>query len=269
LSSTHFAAAKVAMSATRLDVPTQLGLLDDARPKVVGSQEPAIVIRSSRRARRLTLKVVPPFQIELVVPRGTRPADIEAFLSSSRQWIQRARAELEARYPDERRRLPASIALAAIDERWNVDIVWEKRVRARLTERDARLELRLPGGDPASGFEALRQWLLSQGRAHLRPWLAAEAERLGVRPNRVQIRTQRTRWGSCSERGNISLNAALLLLPKPLVRYLLVHELCHLSHLDHSARYWRLVQKHDPDYRAHDAALAAAWTEIPIWALPN
>ena len=69
--------------------------------------------------------------------------------------------------------------------------------------------------------------------------------------------------------GLFVLNAALLLLPQPLVRYLLVHELCHLRHLDHSSRYWRLVAEHDPDYREHDAALAAAWTEIPVWALPR
>ncbi len=228
-----------------------------------------MVIRSSRRARRLTLKVVPPFQIELVVPRGTRPADVESFLSSSREWIQRARAELEARYPHERRKLPTCIELEAIDARWAVDVVSEERASVGLTERAERLELRVPNRDQAAGFEALRKWLLAQGRKHLKPWLATEAQRLGLNPNRVQIRTQRTRWGSCSEHGNISLNAALLLLPKSLVRYLLVHELCHLRHLNHSSRYWRLVAEHDPSYREHDAALAAAWTEIPVWALPQ
>ena len=250
-------------------MPVQLGLLGDDRPKVFGADEPAVVIRPSRRARRLILKVVPPFQIELVVPRGTRPADIQSFLSSSRAWIQKARAELEARYPSERRKLPTFIQLEAIGARWDVDIVLDDRARSSLKEMGGRLQLRVPTGDHAAAFEALRQWLLGQGRTHLKPWLAAEAARVGVTPGRVQIRTQRTRWGSCSEHGNVSLNAALLLLPKPLVRYLLVHELCHLRHLDHSSRYWRLGAEHDPAYREHDAALAAAWTEIPVWALPG
>jgi len=65
------------------------------------------------------------------------------------------------------------------------------------------------------------------------------------------------------------LNAASLLLAPPLARYLLVHELCHLVHLNHSARYWRLVERHDPDYRAHEKALSAAWSQIPVWALPR
>ena len=250
-------------------MPVQLGLLGDDRPRVVDADEPAVVIRSSRRARRLILKVVPPFQIELVVPSGTRPADIQSFLSSSREWIQQARAELEARYPQERRKLPMCIELEAIDARWLVDVVTEDRTNAVLSGCGERLALRVPSRDQAAGFETLRKWLLGQGRRHLRPWLNAEAQRIGVRPNRVQIRTQRTRWGSCSEHGNISLNAALLLLSKPLVRYLLVHELCHLRHLDHSRRYWRLVEQYDPDYRRHDAALAKAWADIPVWALPS
>ncbi len=258
-----------ARAPARLDVPVQLRLLDDERPTVFGSDAPAVAIRPSGRARRLSLKVVPPFQIELVVPRGTRPADIEAFLASSREWIRRARAELEARYPTERRELPTCIELAAVESCWTVDVVSDARARAGLTVHPGRLALCVPSRDPAAGFEVLRQWLLGQGREHLRPWLAAEAEHIGVRPKRVQIRTQRTRWGSCSGHGNISLNAALLLLPAPLVRYLLVHELCHLRHLNHSSRFWRLVAEHDPEYRKHDAALAAAWTEIPIWALPR
>jgi len=247
----------------------QLELLGGDRPATFGSDEPAVVIRSSNRARRLTLKVVPPFQIELVVPRGVRPAEVEAFLSSSRGWIQRARAELASRYPDERRKLPAYIEFEAIDARWAVEVVTDERAAACLKAHSQRLLLHVPSNDPAAGYEPLRQWLLGQGRVHLRPWLAVEASRIGVTPNRVQIRTQRTRWGSCSEHGNISLNAALLLLPKQLARHLLVHELCHLVHLDHSKRFWRLVAEHDPAYRENDAALAAAWTKIPAWALPH
>lgn len=246
----------------------QLGLLADRVTARQGGDS-GIIIRPSTRAKRLTLKVLPPYQLELVVPRGTRPRAVEEFLSSNREWIRRATTELEMRYPPELRRLPASVELRAIDRCWQVDVAVAAHAAPRLRQGAGVLSLSVPTTGGPEGFELLRQWLLRQGREHLGPWLDAEAQRLGLSPKRLQIRTQRTRWGSCSHCGNISLNAALLLLPEALVRYLLVHELCHLRHLNHSRRYWRLVAQYDADYREHDRRLAAAWTEIPVWALPR
>jgi predicted metal-dependent hydrolase len=111
----------------------------------------------------------------------------------------------------------------------------------------------------------LRGWLVELARATLTPWLTSEAERVGRRPRAVQIRVQKTRWGSCSAGGVISLNAGLLFLEPAIVRYLLVHELCHLMALDHSARFWKAVQRFEPDYRALDRRLTKAWTLIPLW----
>jgi predicted metal-dependent hydrolase len=79
------------------------------------------------------------------------------------------------------------------------------------------------------------------------------------------MRLQRTRWGSCSAQRTVSLNAALLLLEPELVRYLMVHELCHLRCLDHSRRYWRLVERFEPDFRTLDRRLTDAWPLLPPW----
>jgi predicted metal-dependent hydrolase len=111
----------------------------------------------------------------------------------------------------------------------------------------------------------LRRWLLAQGGRVLKPWLRREAVRTGLTPARVQIRLQKTRWGSCSARGSVSLNAALLLVQPELVRYLMVHELCHLRHLNHSRRYWQAVARHEPEFRELDRRLAACWRELPAW----
>lgn len=246
----------------------QLRLLDET-PEFWRADDATVLIRSSDRAKRLILKVVFPYQLELVVPRRTRPRAVEEFLNSNRDWIRRAHDELRARYPAARRQLPTNIALTAIDRAWRVELTRTGEGSPSLRDRTTYLDLRVPGTAETAAFELLRRWLLRQGRRYLRPWLAAEAARVGLAPTRVQIRTQRTRWGSCSHHGSISLNAALLLLPPALARYLLVHELCHLRHLDHSLRYWRAVASFEPDYRAHDRALAAAWTEIPVWALPR
>ena len=77
-----------------------------------------------------------------------------------------------------------------------------------------------------------------------------EAPRIGVKPTRIQIRDQRSRWGSCSTRGTLSFNWRLVLAPFDVLDYVVVHELCHLREANHSLRFWGLVEQRRPDWRA-------------------
>jgi hypothetical protein len=249
------------------NVAEQLRLLDDDRPQPWQSDQQAVVIRESRRAKSLILQMIPPYTLELVVPRGTRPRDVQDFLASNSRWIERAQNELRSRYPTGRQLLPDSVELAAVGRRWEIRYEEAATARSRLRTFSEYLQITTRDTAPSAVHGLLRQWLLAQARVYLKPWLLSEAKTVGVRPNKIQVRTQRTRWGSCSPLGNVSLNASLLFLAPAVTRYLLVHELCHLRHLDHSARYWRWVERFEPDYRARDKELSESWAEVPVWAL--
>ena len=84
----------------------------------------------------------------------------------------------------------------------------------------------------------------------------------------MSVRRQRTRWGSCSTQGTISLNVCLLFQSPAVVRYLMVHELCHRRHMNHSRRFWALVESFEPDWKPLDVELLQGWRKVPAWVFP-
>lgn len=77
------------------------------------------------------------------------------------------------------------------------------------------------------------------------------AAKLGITYGRVAIRAQRSRWGSCSSKGNLNFNCLLMLCPSEVLDYVVIHELCHRKEMNHSPRFWAEVERLDPDYQAH------------------
>jgi predicted metal-dependent hydrolase len=81
----------------------------------------------------------------------------------------------------------------------------------------------------------------------------------------MQIRGQSGRWGSCSSNKTLSLNYKLLFLEPELVRYLIIHELAHTRHMNHSARFWRTVGEFEPRYKELDQEIGESWRDVPAW----
>ena len=103
---------------------------------------------------------------------------------------------------------------------------------------------------PTATRPAIERWYRRMAREEIAPRLDEAVEALGVRYAAVTIRNQRTRWGSCSTTGAMSFNWRLLLAPEEVLDYVVWHEACHLVVMDHSRRFWSLVERHGPGYRA-------------------
>jgi hypothetical protein len=127
------------------------------------------------------------------------------------------------------------------------------------------LTLRGPVDDAAACRELLRTWLQRKARAELSPWLQDLSQRCDLAYSRLTVRGQTTRWGSCSSSQSISLNYKLLFLPPPLVDYVLIHELCHTVHMNHSKAFWQLVKRYCPELDQAKADLKKAWQYVPRW----
>lgn len=250
-----------------LSAPTDYKLFSGSNLGL-GTGNLRIILRSSTRARRLILRLVNVDTLEVVLPEGVRPTQVPAFLEKHAAWIRRARERRAACPEDGERGLPSRIHLHAIQELWKVQSVFAFGIEVRLTEQPSDRLLELYGSidRPHLWATLLQTWLKKKAKLVLVPWLDRIANRTGLDYRRVTVRLQRSRWGSCSSRQHINLNARLLLVEPELVDYLLIHELCHTRELNHSGRFWRLVERHCPEYKVLDRKLNVASRELPHWS---
>jgi len=223
-------------------------------------------VRESARARRLSIKVFPRGRVEVVVPKRTRAADVQEFVEAHRDWIRNTRASFAAEHPPEPFVLPVSIDLPGIERRFCVRYErsdGSKTVRYRL--RGNTVILSGNTDNETQCVAALKRWLIALGKKEMLPRLRSLSTETGNAFKAMHVRGQRTCWGSHSSTGTVSLNYCLMFLDPRHLRYVMIHELCHARHMNHSRRFWALVGKFEPDYRAIDKALNSAWKRIPTW----
>jgi len=228
-------------------------------------------VRVSPRARVVRLCVSPQRGLEIVVPRGFNRKHLPEVLDEKSAWIRRA---LERVRPHREELLAAtSWQLPQRIDFHAIEVSWEVRARAtaarRLSinyHRPGYIDIQGPVEDELLGRHLLGRFLVVQAESHLPRLLSLLSRSTALGYRTVSIRRQRSRWGSCSAHGAISLNAALLFLPYRMTRYVLLHELCHTQHLNHSQRFWALVERHCPDYRRIEREMRDARDFVPRWA---
>ncbi|MEO1751318.1 YgjP-like metallopeptidase domain-containing protein [Thiofaba sp. EF100] len=221
---------------------------------------PPHTVRISSRAKRLLLRFHPEKGLEIVSPRRLSAHQVHEVLDAHRAWIEQHLSKL-CQWPAER--LPEAIDLPALGQCWSLAHVPDAP-SGRLHADAQRQHLTLQG-TPALLWPLLGRWLLHQAKLHLPPRLLEHARQQGLNPSAVSVRWARSRWGSCSHQGRISLNARLLWLSPQEVDYVLLHELTHLEHFDHSPAFWQALEERCLGARQWDRRLRKASACLPGW----
>ena len=167
------------------------------------------------RRKTLALEVKAPARVIVRAPMRASQKTICEFVESHRAWIAAALARVQAR----------------------------QEARAQAVQQEGLLT------------EEDLAALARQARLIIPARVEHFAARIGVTYGRITLRCQKTRWGSCSAVGNLNFNVLLMLAPPEVLDYVVIHELCHRLEMNHSARFWDLVSRHDPDQRLHRAWL--------------
>jgi len=223
----------------------------------------------SSRARRLTLRVEPGRGVIVTAPKRFPKRDIPEFVESNRRWIENALLEVERLTPAIYREWPPRhLNIQALSEVWRLKYSPELSKEAsplNNANNDQVLYLSAAPDDKRGVASEIARRLTATARVVLPPLLADHAARHGLKYAKVQVRGQRSVWGSYSSTGTLSLNYKLLFLPPELVEYVLLHELTHTLYLDHSAKFWRQLEQFHAGARVLDRRLTKAGRDVPPW----
>jgi predicted metal-dependent hydrolase len=206
--------------------------------------EPSYTVQRSARSRRVRVSVEVDGTVKVTLPRRAPARAAAEAVRQLQPWIERRRHALR-RAAAELERAPGTVPYLGRELRL-VPQPGRERVHRRGDE------LLVPTGDPRP---ALERWYRRAARTEIGPRLDAAVGRAGTRYSGLTIRAQKTRWASCSTTGAMSFNWRLLLAPEAVLDYVVEHEVCHLEVMDHSPRFWALLESRVPDWREHSGWL--------------
>ncbi|EAT58357.1 M48 family metallopeptidase [Chlorobium ferrooxidans] len=238
-------------------------------PSAAGTPFP-YTLKVSARAKSARLKMMPHGGLVVVVPPGFDKKQIATLLLHHEAWIKKVSARFDAHRPDplplSAGGLPCTIDFPGFAESWSVTYKDRGSGEVELIEEQERTLL-VSGdvADKALTQKLLSLWLKKRAQVHLLPALEKLAAAHGFSYTSAGVRLQHSRWGSCSSRRSITLNSKLLFLPDYLVRYIMVHELCHTVQMNHSRAFWSLVHQHDPLCQSNNREMKHAWKYVPSW----
>ena len=212
------------------------------------------VIKRSPRVRRLNLRMVRYDRLALTIPRWVSLARAKSFLYGQENWLRRTSSE----FPEEQSLAShftkgGKLCLNEIP----LSVEWRSVPNASVRDNQLNMDKVLFAIDPLQPMEScLLESCIDLGKQFLPSRLERCIEQCGLTPEKVSVRNQRSRWGSCSTKGTISLNWRILLLPFALGDYVLFHELAHLREMNHSKKYWSCLEKIVPNARNLDRELS-------------
>lgn len=223
---------------------------------------PNCKLKYSARARYISIRVHSHNNVVVTLPMYASQAQALRFVKEQRNWItqQLDRLSLMASSGP-----PKRIKLPALDLDLPVYVKSGRLDSAKLHHKPDGLYLSGECQSQQIWHPLLTNWLRKQGRQTFLPLIIQQANRMNVRYGRLSIRLQKSRWGSCNSHGDISLNAKLLFLNKSLVQHVIIHELAHTRHLNHSPAFWKFVESADPYWRNHRRELRQAYQLVPDW----
>ncbi len=263
LSSSH------ALSKPNFAKPKAVTPLTPRRPRQVIQRSmstnewpPLYTVKRHWRARHVKMTYSHANGLEITVPKRFSQKHIPGIIEENKDWIIKQKIAYDK--PEAQVR-PTDIHFLAFQMLWSIHYFQtDKRPSIKAFSNE---DIILSGDirDFAVCHDKLRDWVRKQSKILLVPYFTKLSAEIGLPFSDVTIRSQSTLWGSCSQDKSIRLNYKLLFLPEDLMRHIMIHELCHTRHMNHSEKFWQLVATHDTYWLANRKAMKQAEKYMPAW----
>jgi predicted metal-dependent hydrolase len=207
----------------------------------------AEIIRTSRR-KTADIRVEEG-AVSVIVPVSTSVEKIDQLLSSKRMWIKEKVALQREMAPASSKQFVSGEAFPYLGRNYRLKIEHGSFAPVKLLQ--GRLVAQMPESDqqPYMIRNAIVRWYKRQAEQKIREKVKRYAPIVGVEPEGINVKAFKSRWGSCTAKGELEFNWLIMLAPNRMVDYVVIHELCHLIHHDHSPEFWREVVRVMPDYQ--------------------
>lgn len=202
-----------------------------------------------KRSRRKTVAIhVNNNQVEIRAPYATPKNFIDDFVNEKRQWIINKLLEQEQK-KSEVLIIDDGMTIPFMGFELVIEIQQAKRNSAKLAENI--LTLKVSSEAPENKTKAMDRWLIRQAKKEIPELVELFAKEMNLwhKVSEIKFRKTKSKWGHCTANGVLQFNPLILLAPEFVMNYLIVHELCHLVHQNHSKAYWQLVTQFDPNYQ--------------------
>ncbi len=208
----------------------------------------------SPRAKRLSIKFSSAGELSVVLPRGMQASLAHSFMQKQSVWVEKHIRNHIAKPAISTR--PNSLDLKMINEIWSVQ--YKEGAEGSIEYSELSDHCLLIEGEVSSDKlvnKIIGLFLKNKASLLFVHRMSELAKQYAFQYSGITIRGQKARWGSCSSSKKLNINYKLLLMPEAVTRYVFIHELCHTIEMNHSAKFWQLVTKYDPEYRQHQQYL--------------
>ncbi len=200
------------------------------------------------RSRSLKLSIAKNGAVTVTTPRFTPGFIVRKFVSDHQDWITQQQAKLASIKKQLEIKENQVLLFGKV---YKLEVKLDPKKPIGIVRVGESLQINPVTQTKASIDRCLERFLKNTGSSFILKQTQSLAAKMKTSYNRVSFKTQKTRWGSCSSQGNLNFNWRLVHAPPEVITYVIIHELAHRTHMNHSTDFWKLVEKFDPEYRKH------------------